>query len=120
MCKWEEKNWFCHKKCWGHAGWVTLSSLLPVEDRAMSLKQDLGGSQRPPCLAVPPQGSGVGSGMGRGASKGGFYELAQGKWPGTPEHWPGASTTLLHLLGDPLACQEITQQLNTLYAELVY
>lgn len=83
----------------------------------MSLKYDLGGlTETLSYLAVAAQGSGE----GRGASKGGFYELAQGKWPGTPELWPGASSTLLHLLGDLLACQEITQQLNTLYAELVY
>lgn len=50
----------------------------------------------------------------------GFYELAYGNSPGMPERWPGASTTLLHLLGDPLAYQEITQQLNALYIELVY
>lgn len=77
----------------------------------------LGGlTETPPYLAVAPQGCGE----GRGGSKGGFYELAQGEWPGTPERWRGASSTLLHLLGDLLACQEITQQLNTLYAELVY
>lgn len=58
--------------------------------------------------------------MGRGDGEGGFYELTYGNSPGTSQRWRGASTMLLHLLGDPLASQEITQQLNTLYIELVY
>lgn len=58
--------------------------------------------------------------MGRGDGEGGVYELADSNSPGTPRRWRGASTMLLHLLEDPLASQEITQQLNTLYIELVY
>lgn len=83
--------------------------------RAQGNKSEREGLLGPPCLAVPPQGSQRGSRMGRGDYKGGFYELVYGNLPWTPGHWGGASTMLLHLLGDPLAYQEIIQHLNTLY-----